>query len=165
MSTTAHIPVEEYLRFTGKPNCEYIDGVLHAKAMPTTLHAWIQSLLILMLSKQGKIALSELTLRVTPTTFLVPDVAVVRSLQFPYPVDPPELCVAILSPEDRVGALLAKCEQYHSWGVPFCWVIDPVKRVAWEYPSGGEPSRLDAHGKLQARDRIIDLAELFADFE
>ncbi len=61
MSTTALIPVEEYLRLTGKPTCEYINGVLHAKAMPTTLHAWIQSLLILMLSKQGKIALSELT--------------------------------------------------------------------------------------------------------
>ena len=28
MSTAALIPVEEYLRRTEKPNCEYIDGVL-----------------------------------------------------------------------------------------------------------------------------------------
>ena len=34
-------------------------------------------------------------------------------------------------PEDRLGAMLSKCEEYHAWGVPFCWVIDPVKRTAW----------------------------------
>ena len=53
MSTTALISVEEYLRRTEKPNCEYEDGVLHPKAVPTTLHSWIQSALILPLSKQG----------------------------------------------------------------------------------------------------------------
>ena len=40
-----------------------------------------------------------------------------------------------LSPEAVLGATLAMCEEYHAWGVPFTWVIDPVKRAAWEYPS------------------------------
>ncbi len=152
MGATVVIPVEAYLRRTEKPNCEYVDGVLHPKAMPTTLHAWMQSVLILLLSKQGKIALSEFIVRINATTFLVPDVAVVRALQFPYPKDPAELCIDILSPDHRVGALLAKCEKYHEWGVPFCWVIDPMKRSAWEYHSGGEPSHIDSMGTLRAGD-------------
>jgi Uma2 family endonuclease len=161
VSSSTFLSVEDYLRRTEKPNCEYLDGVLQPKAMPATLHAWIQSILIQLLSRQGKLSLAELTLRVGPTAFLVPDVAVVRSLQFPYPTDPAELCVEILSPEDRLGAMLAKCERYHAWGVPFCWVIDPVKRVAWDYPLGGEPTRVDQTGSLQTGAVIVGLKELF----
>jgi Uma2 family endonuclease len=160
MSTAALIPVSEYLRMTEKPYCEYDNGVLHPKAMPTTLHAWIQSVLILLLSRQGVIALSELTVPIAPATFLVPDVAVVARLQLPYPTDPALLCVEILSPEDRVGAMLAKCEKYHAWGVPFCWVIDPVKRTAWEYHSVGEPTPVST--SLHAGHLLVTFDELFA---
>lgn len=162
MSTTALVSVEEYLRRTEKPNCEYEAGVLRPKAMPATLHAWIQSVLLVLLSKQGVLALPELTVHVTATTFLVPDVAVVRSLQFPYPADPALLCVEILSPEDRVGAMLAKCEAYHAWGVPFCWVVDPEKKIAWEYPRNGEPARIERTGVLHTGELIVRLDELFA---
>ncbi len=53
-----------------------------------------------------------------------------------------QLCCEILSHDDRLGALLSKREGYHIWGVPYCWVIDPVKRTAWEYHSGLEPERV-----------------------
>jgi Uma2 family endonuclease len=162
MSSAALIPVDEYLRRTEKPNCEYIDGVLYPKPLPTTLHAFIQSALVLLLSKQGVPVLTELTVRVSPTKFLVPDVVVVRHMQHPYPTDPALLCVEILSPEDRLGAMLAKCEQYHAWGVPFCWVIDPEKQTAWDYQAGGEPVRLDRGGILRAGELTVPLAELFS---
>lgn len=162
MGTTALVSVEEYLRRTEKPNAEYIDGVVYPKPMPTSLHAWIQSVLILLLTKQGKIALPELTVHVSPPKYLVPDVAVVRQIELPYPTEPALLCAEILSPEDRLGAMLAKCEQYHAWGVPYCWVIDPEKRSAWEYPKGGEPARISAPGKLQAGEIAVSLEELFA---
>jgi Uma2 family endonuclease len=160
MSTAAIIPVGEYLQMTGKPYCEYDNGVLYPKAVPTTLHAWIQSVLILLLSRQGAIALSELTVPITPTAFLVPDVAVVARLQLPYPTDPALLCVEVLSPEDRIGAMLAKCEKYHAWGVPHCWVIDPVRRTAWEYHSSCEPAPVT--GWLRAGELSVSLNELFA---
>ena len=89
-----------------------------------------------------------------------PDVAVVDSFPGPYPEKGVRLCCEILPPEDRLGTMLAKCEEYHAWGVPFCWVIDPVKRAAWEYHSGGEPVR--ASDKLQAGAIAIGLVELFA---
>ena len=49
MSATATVSVEDYLRRTEKPYCEYIDGVLYPKAMSTTLHALIQKILMALL--------------------------------------------------------------------------------------------------------------------
>jgi Uma2 family endonuclease len=160
MSTTALMPVEEYLRLTEKPYREYRDGVLYPKTMPMTLHGILQLILGAALRRLGLQAASEVTVRISPTKYLVPDVVAAAVLQSPYPTDPVLLCCEILSPEDRIGAMLAKCEEYHAWGVPFCWVVDPVKRTAWEYHSGGEPERVNE--RLQAGEISVSLEELFA---
>lgn len=126
ISTTVLIPVEEYLRLTEKPYCEYRDGVVSPKAKPTKFHAIIQYALLMLLRGQGVRPLPELTLRISPTKYLVPDVCVAADFPGPYPTEPIQLCCEILSPEDRLGSMLSKCEEYHAWGVPFCWLIDPV---------------------------------------
>jgi Uma2 family endonuclease len=160
MSSTILVPVDEYLRNSEKPNCEYIDGVLYPKAMTTKLHSRIQRILLRLLEEQGLEPFPELTVRISPTKYLVPDVAATRDFPGPYPTEPVHLCCEILSPEDRLGAMLSKCEEYHAWGVPFCWVIDPVKRTAWEYHANAEPAR--AATTLRAGELAIDLAELFS---
>ncbi len=160
MSTTAQIPVEEYLRHSEKPNCEYRDGVLYPKAMPTKFHSIIQRVLMTLLQNQGVQAFPELTVRISPTRYLVPDIAVAGDFPGPYATEPVLLCCEILSPEDRLGAMLGKCEEYHAWGVPFCWVIDPVKRTAWEYHSAAEPVRVTA--TLRAGELSVNLEELFS---
>jgi Uma2 family endonuclease len=163
MSATAIVSVEDYLRRTEKPYCEYVEGVLYPKAMPTKLHALVQSLLIVLLRQQGADAFTELTLRLSATKYLIPDVTVAPDFEGPYPTEPVLLCAEILSPEDRVGATLAKCEEYHAWGVPFCWVIDPEKQSGWQYHAGSEPERVDRGGTLLAGDLSVPLAELFID--
>jgi Uma2 family endonuclease len=160
MSAATLVSIEEYLRMTDKPNREYRDGVLYPKPMPTWLHGILQSVLCEMLRKQGLYTGSEVSLRMSSSKVLVPDVIGARTLELPYPTEPVLLCCEILSPEDRLGAMLAKCEEYHAWGVPFCWVIDPVKRAAWEYHAAGEPNR--ATGELRAGEIVISLEELFA---
>jgi Uma2 family endonuclease len=160
MSTTTLMPVEEYLRLTEKPNCEYRDGVVTPKAMATKFHSIIQFALSVLLRAQGVQPLPELTVRISPTKYLVPDVAVAGDFPGPYPTEPVLLCCEILSPEDRLGAMLSKCEEYHAWGVPFCWIIDPVKRTAWEYHSGAEPVRVSS--ALRAGELSVSLEELFA---
>lgn len=163
----ALVPVEEYLRLTEKPHREYRDGVLYPKAMPTRLHSIIQRVLTNLLQNASgpdkAEAFPELTLRISSTKYLVPDIAVAEDFDGPYPTEAVRLCCEILSPEDRLGASLAKCEEYHAWGVPFCWVIDPVKRAAWEYHSGGEPVR--AIGALRAGDIAVGLDELFSSLD
>ena len=163
MSATATVSVEDYLRRTEKPYCEYVDGVLYPKAMATTLHALIQFMLQVLLRRQGVQAAGEVHIRLSPTKYLIPDVIAAPTLQHPYPIDPVLLCVEILSPEDRVGAPLAKCEQYHTWGVPFCWVIDPEKQTCWQYHSASEPERVERGGALTAGELSVRLEDLFSD--
>ena len=160
MSAAALVSVEDYLRMSEKPNREYREGTIYPKAMPTRLHSIIQLALCKLLGQQGWEALPELTVRLTPSKYLVPDVTVIQDVEDVYPTKPVPLCCEILSPEDRLGTMLAKCEEYHAWGVPFCWVIDPVKRSAWEYHSGAEPVR--AVDTLRAGEIVIRLDELFS---
>jgi Uma2 family endonuclease len=161
MSTaTALIPVEDYLRLTDKPTCEYREGTLYRKPMPTKFHGVLEFMLVAMLRKLGLDAVAEVTVRLSPTRYLVPDVIAATEIQSPYPTEPVLLCCEILSPEDRLGTMLAKCEEYHAWGVPFCWVIDPVKRTAWEYHAAEEPAR--ATETLRAGEISVSLKELFS---
>jgi Uma2 family endonuclease len=161
---TTLVSVEEYLTRTEKPNAEYEDGVVYPKPMPIGPHSLIQKRSVDLLDRQGVIALPELTVRVSanPMKFLVPDVAVVRAVPSTYGTEPAILCIEILSPEQRLGEMLARCEQYHAWGVPYCWVIDPDKRSAWEYHKNGEPTKLGTTGTLRSGDLSVSLSELFA---
>jgi Uma2 family endonuclease len=160
MSSATLVPVEEYLRYSEKPNCEYREGVLYPKPMPTTFHGLLEFMLVAILRKLGVQAAPEVTVRLSPTKYLVPDVIAAPVLRGPYPIEPVLLCCEILSPEDRLGTMLAKCEEYHAWGVPFCWVIDPVKRTAWEYHAAGEPVRVTP--ALRAGELAVSLEELFS---
>jgi Uma2 family endonuclease len=162
MSSTTLISLEEYLARSDKPTCEYIDGVLHPKPLPTKLHALIEFLLVAILRRQGVDALAEVSVRLSDTRVLVPDVIAAPRIQDPYPTEPVKLCVEILSPGDRLGATFAKCEQYHSWSVPYCWVIDPVKQTAWEYHSESDPARTERDGTLRADTFVVKLTDLFS---
>ncbi len=159
MATTAHVSIDEYLAYTGKPNCEYIDGVLRPKAMGTSKHAKLQGRLFRLLEDLGYEAAVELTVQVSPTKFLVPDVAADMHFADPYPDRPVLLCVEILSPGDRSSELLTKCEEYHRWGVPYCWVIDPVVEKAWEYHRDGAVQQCST--ALHAGAINIPLSALF----
>jgi Uma2 family endonuclease len=163
MSTAALVLVEAYLRMTEKPNREFRDGVLYPKAMPTKLHSIIQRVLLTLLESQGVRPYPELTLCLSPSKYLIPDIAVADDFPGPYPTEPVRLCCEILSPEDPLGTILAKCEEYHSWGVPFCWVIDPAKKAAWEYPLGGEPHRTTE--VLRAGTMAVNVDQLFSALE
>jgi Uma2 family endonuclease len=154
--------VEDYLNYSSKPNCEYVDGELRSKAWASGRHGLIQFLLSLLLRQQGVDARPEVTVKLSPTRYLVPDVIAAESIPDDYPTQPVMLCVEILSPEDRVGAVLAKCEEYQAWGVPHCWVIDPVKQSGWEYDAQGEPEKVEAGGTLHAGGLAMLLGDLFA---
>jgi Uma2 family endonuclease len=160
MSTATLVTTEEYLRMVEKPAYEFREGELSQKSMPTKFHGALEVMLVLMLRKLGLEAYPEVTVRMSHDKYLVPDVIAASVIQSPYPTEPVLLCCEILSPEDRLGATFAKCEEYHAWGVPFTWVIDPVKRSAWEYPAKGEPVR--ATDALHAGEIAISVPELFS---
>ena len=145
ISSTPLVAVEEYIaRFVEggeKPPYEYVDGVLLPKSMGTKKHSQVQANITKLIgTRYDEIlnALPELTTRLRDTQFYVPDVAIedlAKPIEgrYPGPDDPVLLCVEIVSPPDRAGKLFGKCEEYHRWGVPYCWVIDPERKIAWEY--------------------------------
>jgi Uma2 family endonuclease len=149
------IPAEDYIaRFIDageKPTCEYVDGVLLPKPMGTKKHSQVQAnITTLIRNRYGETLnpLPELTTRLREGQFYVPDLAIedlAKPIEgrYPGPTDPVLLCVEIVSPPDRVGKLFGKCEEYHRWGVPYCWVIDPEREIAWEYfPGDLEPRKV-----------------------
>jgi Uma2 family endonuclease len=166
MSTSALMPVEEYLKLDLKPYCEYVDGVVYQKPVPTFAHSFIQRMLVLLLTVRTKQfwAMPELHVQIRPGKYLVPDVSLVEpeSIEEPYPTKPVFLCIEIASPEDRPGQLLAKCEEYHDWGVPHCWIVDPERRIAWIYDRDADWVKLDESGTLVAGEIEIPLPELFS---
>src|SRR5580692_859638 len=92
MGSATLVPVEEYLRYSEKPNCEYREGVLYPKPMPTTFHGLLEFMLVVMLRRFGLQAAPEVTVRLSPTRYLVPDVIAAPVLRGPYPTEPVLLC-------------------------------------------------------------------------
>jgi Uma2 family endonuclease len=108
----------------------------------------------------------ELTVWLREHKSLIPDVAVQRliELQEPYPTRPVHLCIEILSPEDRFGDVVVKCEDYHAWGVRFCWIIDPEEKQCWEYEAGSRPHQVSVDGQVTAQEIVLSMRDLFAGF-
>ena len=156
----------EYLAYRGKPNCEYVHGLMVPKAMGTRKHGRIQGQIWQLLQNRatGFEPATEQTVRLREGKFLVPDVAVQRrdAIQDPYPETAIYLCVEILSPGDRLGETLAKGEEYHDWGVPYFWVVDPETRQAWSYAKGEYPKEVSADGELRAGEISIPMVEIFS---
>jgi Uma2 family endonuclease len=172
ITSTPLVTTEEYIaRFVDgseEPPCEYIDGVLLRKPMGTKKHSQVQVNIAALIRTQYKESLNpltELTTRLREGRFYIPDISVEELShpiegRYPGPNDPVLLCVEIVSPPDRVGKLFAKCEEYHHWGVPYCWVIDPEHKVAWEYfPGDSEPRKVEE--AITAGPIHLELSEVF----
>jgi Uma2 family endonuclease len=156
IASTPLVSVEEYIaRFVDggeKPTCEYVDGELIAKSMGTKKHSQVQGNITRLIGNRYHDTLNplpELTTRLREARFYVPDLVIedlAKPIQgrYPGPNDTVLLCVEIVSPPDRVGKLFGKCEEYHKWGVPYCWVVDPERKIAWEYfPADLEPRKVE----------------------
>ncbi len=160
------LTIDEYLERHFEPETELIAGELRPKPLGTPSHSGLCVQLCLLLAGQAERARTfvELNLRVG-NDVLIPDVCVLREKPKPLPRDyiaePPLLCIAVVSPSQRPSEMLAKCERYHEFGVPFCWVVNPVNRRAWEYHSGsGQREQTSA---LTGGELSVSLNELFSE--
>ena len=163
---TTRLTVEEFhRRYDGlKPAFEYWDGMAVQKTMPATLHGLVQFLLMRLLIERGWFAAGEVRLKVVPNYEPVPDViASRRKFKGRYPVEAPELCIEILSPEDRLSPAHLKAEKYLPWGTQYVWLIDPENRLAWQATLNEDrPFLTTAEAILTAGETALPLAELWA---
>ena len=134
MGTAAGISVDEYLRTTYDPDCEYVEGEVVERNMGEKDHNKVQKRLLLFLAGREKdlgiFVVQEQRMRIAEGRYRIPDLCVVWG---PEPDEqvftlPPFLCVEILSPEDRAGKMQEKIDDYLSFGVRYVWVINPQTR-------------------------------------
>ncbi len=160
------LTLEEFrARYAGcKPHFEYWSGEPVQKAMPTWLHGLIQSLMCDLLREAGFKAGVEIELRISEDWEPVPDVIGATRIERPYPTKPVEIVVEILSPGDPFSQVMAKCKRYSQIEIGQIFVIDPDKRVGFEWKKREgvliEVSTLDL-----SNGTAIHLAELWSRLE
>jgi Uma2 family endonuclease len=128
MSTATVVPLQEYLETSYRPDCEYLEGELLERNVGEIDHSLLQGLLIhYLVSRKGQWGITvfpEQRVQVKARRFRVPDISVVvggrpsgRII-----VQPPFLCVEVLSPPDRMAEMLERIDDYLSFGIPLCMV-------------------------------------------
>jgi len=151
---------EFHRRFAGeKPYFEFWDGEAVQKTTPTRLHSLIQKILVKWLDALGYEAGQEITLKLDPAYEPIPDViAAEGSIGDPYPTEPFEIAIEILSPDDPFSRTLTKCGLYKKWGVRQVVVIDPMARRAWSFGNG---SLTETNVVARRGQRTIAAADLW----
>jgi len=167
MATSTLVPVEEYLSTLYRPDRDFVDGVIEERNLGEKDHGRLQALLIgflLALEKRlGIWVVSEQRMRVKANRYRVPDICVVVG---PEPQEqiftkPPFLCIEILSPEDRVMAVLDRIDDYLEFGVRYVWVVNPQSRKAWIYTPEGAREVKDGVLRTADPEICVPLSELF----
>ena len=159
------VSIEEYLRESYEPDCDFVDGELvdrHAGYHP---HGAVIGEILYQLRRFRPDAYGYpiLRLRVAEQCIRVADVAVF--LERPseqIPSKPPFICVEVLSEFDSFDELAPKLEDYPRFGVAHIWLIDPAERCGWFYQSR-QFSRVT--NALRAGAISLDIAQLFAELD
>ncbi len=115
---------------------EYWHGEAVEKGMPTWLHGLLQMIVGELLHRAGYRVCPELDLRLDPQFAPRPDIAAGRrSIRTRYPTQPGEIeiVVEILSPDDAMSRVLAKCGEYVRIGIEQVYVADPESETAWQW--------------------------------
>ena len=146
-----------------KPYFEYWDGEAIQKSMPTRLHSLIQEILVRLLGAMGFDSGQEITLKLDPAYEPIPDVIAAEGpIGDPYPTEPFEIAIEILSPDDSFSRVLRKCRLYETWGIRQVMVVDPHARLVWSFENG---SPRETNTIARRGERSITAQELWAEVD
>ena len=103
-------------------------------------------------------------MRTSETRVRVPDVILYAG---PMPegriaTTPPHIAIEIVSPDDRVGDMQEKIDEYLAFGVPYVWIVNPPTRKAWVYTAQGATPVRDGFLRAANPEIAVPLEELFA---
>jgi Uma2 family endonuclease len=170
--THTALSIEEFLKLPEEePPLEFEDGVVTQKVSPKARHSRLQFVLadrFIQVGEPTKLALAFPELRATfAGRSYVPDVSLIAWNRIPVDesgriaddfFEPPDIAVEIVSPEQRVTALVRRCVWYADNGVRVALIVDPADESVLVFRAGQPPEAL--HGS----DRI-DLSDVLPGFE
>jgi Uma2 family endonuclease len=167
MKAGALVPVEEYLRASYHPDCDYVDGEVLERNTGERDHSRIQRELIFFFrSRQQEwnaFVFPEQRVQVSPSRFRVPDICVYLGGEPQEQIfaTPPFICIEILSPEDRWERSQQRIDDYIQFGVPNVWVFNPREKRAWAYTTQGSIEIKDGVLRTLRPSLNVPLAEIF----
>jgi Uma2 family endonuclease len=164
MSIGTLIPVDEYLRTSFHPDCDFIEGEVLERNVGKRKHSYAQGETVSWFNRRKEAqrlqALPELRMQVKPDRVRIPDVVV---CEIPIPdeevfTSPPWLCIEVMSPDDTIATIAAmqdRLDDYLQFGVPHVWVIDPWKHRGWHVTAEGRATAVG--GIMRTADGRISL--------
>ncbi len=143
MATTTYLSIEEYLHCSDwEPDADYVDGGIEERPMGENNHSKWQGAIQRWFWQHEEawnvLIRPELRVRVSPTRFRIPDVAILDASlpQERIPTHPPVAVFEVLSPEDRIQRMTRKLGDYEAMGIPAIWVIDPDTGLCSRFENG-----------------------------
>lgn len=166
MAATTQISVEEYLKTSYRPDCDYLDGVVEERNLGERDHGWTQGRLVTFFMSRfretGIAAIPEWRVQVRPKRFRVPDVVVTHGKPDEQILTKPSLlCIEILPPDDTISRTNARVQDYLEFGVPVVWIIDPRERKVWIYRRNGMQEAVGEVVKLEGTSIEVPFSEIF----
>jgi Uma2 family endonuclease len=141
MGAATLVSVEEYLRTSYSPDREYIDGCIVERNLGEKTHGSIQgSLFGRFWDRRKELPFrAYLEQRVQVTLFRIPDVTGIKTSQFQGEIfmNPPRLCIEILSKDDTMEDMQEKIDDYLTFGVPYIWIVNPRLRKGYIVTKAG----------------------------
>jgi len=171
---------EEFLKLPEeKPAFELIEGMVIQKVSPQEQHSALQTAFAEAVNAFGRprrlgLALPELRGRFGAEV-LVPDVAAYRWDRLPRTAagelanvyqGPPDIAVEIVSPEQSVREMVAKCRRYIAEGVSIALVVCPNSKSVVRVRPDGSTTTLRVDDRIDLKPILpgfeLTLRELFA---
>jgi Uma2 family endonuclease len=167
MAVTTQVSVDEYLRTSYDPDCEYVDGEVLDRNVGELDHGLVQKkLLVYLASREKKLCIfviQEQGLQLNGRHYRVPDLMILAGGK---PAEqiitrPPIVCIDVLSPEDQMSRMQKKIADYLAFGVRYVWVLDPKTKQAFSYTPEGMRVIQDGVLRTSAPAIEIPLGEIF----
>ena len=166
MAVAELVSLEEYLRTSYRPDCDYVDGEVRERNLGEFEHSSTQREITLYFCIRyaglRRRVLPEQRIQVKPNRFRIPDVCVLAESAPRESIirTPPLLCIEILSKDDTLAEITERVKDYFQMGVPVCWIINPVTRQGWI--ATAEKLTEVTDGVLRAGEIEMPLAEVIA---
>jgi Uma2 family endonuclease len=169
MKAAALVPVEEYLRTTYRPDCDYVDGEVLERNVGEKDHSKLQREFVYFFRERQDswktFVFPEQRIQVASTRFRIPDVCVYLGAEPESQIfhEPPFICIEIMSPADTIERMQAKIDDYLNFGVRYVWVINPRTRRAWVYTKEGIVEAKDGVLRTENPELAVPLTAVFRD--
>lgn len=138
------ISVEEYLRTSYRPDCDYMDGEVVERTLGECDHRRLQGRLLAYVAryeKDARIAVPEQCVQVEPERFRIPNVWVALGEPGKKAL-PPFFNLEIVSPDDGLSQVVTRMQNYLELGVAHLWILDPETKQAYTFTTGNPQTEL-----------------------